>query len=395
MSNYETGVSKQPAARLQVGPQRSMQTLLLLVPVAIATYLTLTAEHELADIIFGSIADAYIQVSTFVAATFFLFYGLERVFKVDAKAMLQRDTAWQVPLAAALGALPGCGGAIIVVTQYVTGRLSFGGVVAALTATMGDAAFLLIAQEPMTGLAMMAMGFGVGTISGWIVNALHGQDFLRGKPSNPDAVVDVMHHDASSPMLDKLWLVILLPGLVLAGLVAFQVDVDAMFALPGLDKPGTLLGVMGGTLAITMRLAPHFGIKGDVQFSDQGSVLRRTIADTNFVTVWVVFAYLIFELSVYFLALDLKSLFDGYALLTPLFAILLGFLPGCGPQVLVTTMYLAGIVPLSAQIGNAISNDGDALFPAIAIAPRVAIVATLYSAVPAVLISYGWFFIFE
>ena len=76
-------------------------------------------------------------------------------------------------------------------------------------------------------------------------------------------------------------------------------------------------------------------------------------------------------------------------------AILIGFLPGCGPQVLVTTMYLSGMIPLSAQIGNAISNDGDALFPAIAIAPRVAIVATLYSAVPALLISYGWLFLFE
>ena len=76
-------------------------------------------------------------------------------------------------------------------------------------------------------------------------------------------------------------------------------------------------------------------------------------------------------------------------------AILIGFLPGCGPQVLVTTMYLSGMIPLSAQIGNAISNDGDALFPAIAIAPRVAIVATLYSAVPALLISYGWLFLVE
>ena len=81
--------------------------------------------------------------------------------------------------------------------------------------------------------------------------------------------------------------------------------------------------------------------------------------------------------------------------LTVHIAILIGLLPGCGPQVLVTTMYLSGIIPLSAQIGNAISNDGDALFPAIAIAPRVAIVATLYSAVPALLISYGWLFLVE
>ena len=82
-------------------------------------------------------------------------------------------------------------------------------------------------------------------------------------------------------------------------------------------------------------------------------------------------------------------------LLTPLMAILLGFLPGCGPQVLVTTMYLSGIIPLSAQIDNALSNDGDALFSTIAIAPRVAIVATLYSAAPALILAYGWLFLFE
>jgi hypothetical protein len=58
-------------------------------------------------------------------------------------------------------------------------------------------------------------------------------------------------------------------------------------------------------------------------------------------------------------------------------------------------MYLSGIVPLSAQIGNALSNDGDALFPAIAIAPKVAVVATLYSAVPAVILAYGWLFWME
>ncbi|MEC7246114.1 MAG: putative manganese transporter, partial [Pseudomonadota bacterium] len=38
-------------------------------------------------------------------------------------------------------------------------------------------------------------------------------------------------------------------------------------------------------------------------------------------------------------------------------------------------------------------NDGDALFPAIALAPGAAVMATLYSAIPALLISYGWFFL--
>ena len=369
--------------------------LAILAPTVLAAVLMLTAESELLDIIFASIADAYLQVSTFVAATFLIIYGLERAMNIDATAMLRRDTIWQVPVAAGLGALPGCGGAIIVVTQYVTGRLSFGGVVAALTATMGDAAFLLIAQEPLTGLAMVVLGFTVGTLSGWIINAIHGGDFLRGSATKPDAEVDFEHDDASTPLLDRIWLAILAPGMVLAALVAFQVDVDSMFATGGLERPATLLGVVGGVLAVSMRLAPRFGISGDTAFSAGGGLVRRTISDTNFVTVWVIFAYLVFELSVYFLGLDLKSVFDGWALFTPMIAILMGFLPGCGPQVLVTTMYLSGIIPLSAQIGNALSNDGDALFPAIAIAPKVAIVATLYSAVPAIILAYGWMFWME
>ena len=367
----------------------------IIAPAVLAALLMLGAESELLDIIFTSIADAYLQVSTFVAATFLIIYGIERTLNIDATAMLRRDTIWQVPVAAGLGALPGCGGAIIVVTQYVTGRLSFGGVVAALTATMGDAAFLLIAQEPLTGLAMVVLGFVVGTLSGWIINFIHGGDFLRSSEIRTDAEVDVEHDGASTPFLDRLWLLILAPGIVLAGLVAFQVDVDVMFATDMLDRPATLLGVVGGVLALSMRLAPSFGIKGDAAFSAGSGLIRRTISDTNFVTVWVIFAYLVFELSVYFLGIDLKTVFDGWALFTPMIAILLGFLPGCGPQVLVTTMYLSGIIPLSAQIGNALSNDGDALFPAIAIAPKVAVVATLYSAVPAVILAYGWMFWME
>ena len=383
-----------PAARFSAGRAALWHGLLILLPVVVAAVTMTYASSALLDIVFRAIADAYIQVSTFVAGTFFLFYGVERWLKIDATKALRDAGNWQVPVAAALGALPGCGGAIIVVTQYVTGRLSFGSVVAVLTATMGDAAFLLLAQEPLTGLGIIVLGFGVGTISGWLVNALHGQDFLRGSTDTAEAVAH-LNHDASTPWLDRIWLLIMLPGLVLAGLVAFQVDADALFANAYIDRPASLLGVIGGVLAISMRLAPRFGISGDKVFSLSGSILRRTVADTNFVTVWVIGAYLMFDLSVYFFALDLKTLFSGYTIFTPLAAILIGFLPGCGPQVLVTTMYLAGALPLSAQIGNAISNDGDALFPAIAIAPRVAVIATLYSAVPAVIISYGWLFAFE
>ena len=68
-------------------------------------------------------------------------------------------------------------GAIIVVTRYVSGNLSFGAVLATLTATMGDAAFLLLATEPQTGVLIMVLGFSVRTISGWLADAMYGRDF--------------------------------------------------------------------------------------------------------------------------------------------------------------------------------------------------------------------------
>ena len=62
---------------------------------------------------------------------------------------------------------------------------------------------------------------------------------------------------------------------------------------------------------------------------------------------------------------------------------------------MVATFYLNGYIPLSAELGNAISNDGDALFPAIALAPKAAILATLYSAIPAIIVAYSYFYLFE
>jgi ABC-type phosphate/phosphonate transport system permease subunit len=122
---------------------------------------------------------------------------------------------------------------------------------------------------------------------------------------------------------------------------------------------------------------------------------ERVVIDTNFVTAWVVVAFLVYEVAVFALGADISTLFKGWAPFMPMVGLLVGFVPGCGPQIVVTSLYLAGAIPFSAQLANAISNDGDALFPALALTPRAAILATAYSAIPALLIGYGWYFLFE
>jgi hypothetical protein len=352
----------------------------------------------LINVILKAIAEAYIQVSSFVAATLFLFYGAEKFAKIDLEKLLANAEGGQVVYAALLGALPGCGGAIIVVTQYVTGRLSFGAVTAVLTATMGDAAFLLIAQEPFTGIAMVIMGFTVGVICGYIVDAIHGKDFLRqplhaaAKPLGDSLITG---HGDAGVWLSRVWLIIFIPGIVFGVMAALQIDSDAIFGTALLPTPSLTIGAVGGILSVLMFIVPRFIQKYGLDRESSHPYLplgvsSRVISDTNFVTTWVVAAFLLFEVSVYVFGIDLHDVFKGYLVFAPLIATLLGFIPGCGPQVLVTTLYLAGAIPLSAQISNAISNDGDALFPAIAIAPKVAIVATAYSAIPAILIGYSW-----
>ena len=125
------------------------------------------------------------------------------------------------------------------------------------------------------------------------------------------------------------------------------------------------------------------------------NIQSKTIDMTNFITAWVVVGFLVFDIGLYITGIDFKKLFDIILPLTPLLAIFVGFIPGCGPQILTATLYLNGYVPFSAELGNAISNDGDALFPAIAICPREAILATVYSAIPAIIVAYSYFFLFE
>ncbi len=343
---------------------------------------------DFGEVIRSSMIDAYIQVSVFVGFTLFVFIGLDSLTKFDVKNFLSKTQKFHVGIAAFLGAIPGCGGAIIVVTQYIQGRISFGSLVAVLTATMGDAAFLILAIEPTTGLLIFGIGIIVGSISGYIIDFIHGINFMQSETKIKVEFEKINKTFVSN--FNFFWLFLFIPGFVLGILVAFQIE----FISPAYNSLLVFVASAGAILSIFMwSLNPL----SDFQCSTDKSrgLLSRVVDTTNFVTTWVISGFLVFEIFMYFTSLDLKIFFDLWLPFVPLVAILFGFLPGCGPQVVVATFYLNGYIPLSAELGNAISNDGDALFPAIALAPKAAILATLYSAIPALVVAYGYFYLFE
>lgn len=367
--------SHSPALTDRLGPFRPGRLAIVLALAALAL-----APGELGPLTRGLMVDAYVQVGAFVAATLLLFYGAERLFRFDLGRALKGARQWQVPLAALLGATPGCGGAVIVVAAYASGNVTFGAVVAALTATMGDAAFLLIATRPEAAAVVLPLSFAVGIVSGWVIDA-----FAPRIAVNPESAGCV-----TAPRIgrtrrrDMAFLALALPGLAMGVTQLAGVEIEALFgpALP-------LIGLAGTALALLIWASSP--LRAMTNPSDPP--LTRMAEETSLILIWVILAYLAYDYLVAFTGLDLGALFTAIAPVLPLAGVAVGLIPGCGPQVLVTTLYINGLVPFSALIGNAISNDGDALFPAIAVHPRAAVLATLYSTIPALIVAYGFFFL--
>lgn len=325
------------------------------------------------------LTDAYVQVSVFVAATLLLFYGAEKLFRFDIGTALREAKGFQVPLAALLGATPGCGGAVVVVAAYSSGNVGFGAVVATLTATMGDAAFLLIATRPDVALVVLPLSFTVGIITGYLVDLFDKNDYRGGAKASCDFAPAI----GKTRLKDLAYLLLAVPGLVIGVSQLAMVDTDATFgSLPlYIALLGTAVGVF---IWATSPLQAMSNVKD--------TPVTRMAEETAFISIWVIGAYLAYDYVVTFAGLDLEATFNSVGIALPLIAILIGFIPGCGPQVLVATLYINGLVPFAALLGNAISNDGDALFPAIALNPKAAVLATLYSAVPAIIAAYGFYF---
>jgi hypothetical protein len=113
----------------------------------------------------------------------------------------------------------------------------------------------------------------------------------------------------------------------------------------------------------------------------------HSASETAFVTFWVLSAYLIFEFSMLFSGMseaDLARHGDGF--FAVIIAALIGLIPGCGPQIIAITAYTKDIISFPALVANAISQDGDALFPLLVRHRAASLWATVHTTIPALLI---------
>jgi hypothetical protein len=340
--------------------------------------------------IWNVLSHAFLDVTVFIGVTLLIFYSLEHIGNYDTKLVLEKYKNIQIPLAALLGALPGCSGAIIVVTQYSIGRARFGSVVAALISTMGDAAFLLMMSEPTTSLFIISLSIVVGCITGMLIERKHGENFMV-TPFEFEPRKTQCHH---VNLLQVLWVVLLIVGFAFSIVHMFHghenEHIEEFNISFYIGAAGTVIALLLWSFSSSVPLARlHIGPKKVHQ------VVHKVTSEVSNIAVWITLSFILFEMLMQWTGWEIRSAFASASIFLPLVGVLIGLIPGSAPQILTTGLYLQGVVPLSAQLGNAISNDGDALFPALAKVPKASAIATIYTAIPALLIGYLFYFAFE
>ncbi|WP_263786192.1 putative manganese transporter [Salinibacter grassmerensis] len=236
-----------------------------------------------------------------------------------------------------------------------------------------------------------------------------GTDTSCPSPSNAPASDTAPTADGSAGVLTTishavhlLWWGVALAGLV-AGVMylvrgAPEVAVEVAPTFFGLF---TVAGVTGTVLSFYLYfVGRHYmddagGGRIRSRFGSAYETFQHAAMETSMVTVWVLAGYLLYEYTMGIFALDLKALSTTAGVFAPAAGAALGLVPGCTPQIIFAQLYaVEEVIPFSALAANAISQDGDALFPLMAIDMKAALIATIYTTIPALvvgaLVYYLW-----
>ncbi len=404
---------------------------------------------DIINIILACAENAFLQVGVFVGAVLLAFGYINYKRQGKFVQSLENSKKWQPVFGSLLGLSPGCGGAIFVMPLYLKGTVTFGTVIATLIATMGDSAFVLMSTIPKAYLWVSIISLAVAVISGYIVDKLgidsrfskrkekliseldkkkETHDSLEGNlieqgvhtdcmchigHKEGDAIDILMHHSGSREEKESQWAhifthkfaykifwILATIGLILGVLLLFQVDVNVDLKIPHL---GAILGIGGTVFSVVYMIINKKIVKNDTHDEEESKIfsLKETLIhnaeDTAFVNTWVFVAYVVYEIVVYLLGGEdvVKDWMTAAGLASVIIGAAIGIIPGCGPQIIFVALYTKGMIPFAALLANAISQDGDALFPLLAIDRKSSLLATVVTTIPALVVGVGVYYLFN
>ena len=392
---------------------------------------TMPTSAEVIEVVVVSMRDAFLAVTVFVASMVLLFSWLQYITAGKFVDVIRSKKRLQPVIGAMMGITPGCGGAIVIMPMYTRGFVSYGTVIATLIATLGDAAFVLIGAAltdssfVAAAVAVHAISFATGILWGYLIDGLSitpqspmGGLVYKPESANDRDIIELEDLKNTQTVFDELgredetgpgyfllhqgytlWWIVTSIGLVCAVMLLLWSSQDPDFNLSLEYNPFTLhgfitwVGLIGTTLSIILYLSQKTWIRDDTEASigDKLYSMRETLihsaSETAFVTFWVMAAYLIFEFTMLFSGTneaDLAKYGDG--IIAVFVASFVGLIPGCGPQIIAITAYTKDLISFPALTANAISQDGDALFPLLVRHRVASLWATLHTTIPALIL---------
>ncbi|MDX2473817.1 MAG: putative manganese transporter [Candidatus Krumholzibacteria bacterium] len=263
----------------------------------------------------------------------------------------------QYAIAALLGTIPGCLGAFMVVGMYSHRLLSLGAVVAAMIATSGDEAFVMLAMMPRQAVMLSLVLLVVGIIAGALTDAfVRSQDDLcNGLEVHEDLQCRCFSH---GQILHQLQVMSPVRGVLVVSLVVFS-----MAVVGGLVGPAqwnwiriTFLSLSAIALLIVATSPEHF-LEQHLWHHVARQHLPRIFA-------WTLGALLLMHVLTEYLHLEGLIRENPWSVLV--IACLVGVIPESGPHLVFLTLYVEGAVPMSILLASSIVQDGHGMLPMLA-----------------------------
>ncbi|MBO4488171.1 MAG: arsenic efflux protein [Bacteroidales bacterium] len=229
-------------------------------------------------------------------------------------AKVRNKPVLQIILAALLGAIPGCAGGFAVVSMFTHDLISFGALISGMVATFGDEAFFLFVQNPRWGAILTAILFGIAILSGFL--------FM---------------------LISKRW--------------KFTLEThnfDIHEEMEGQESASQDAHTNGLKSRVLHFLKEHFW----------HHVVKHHLLKVFLWSFGVLLLLMIIGLFV-----DVEQLLQAkqwakYAML--LLAVVVGFIPESGPNLIFIVMFLNGTIPFGILLANSISQNGHAGLPLMA-----------------------------
>jgi len=278
---------------------------------------------------------------------------------------LKKNRLNQYLLTTFLGLIPGCLGAFTVVSLYSHRMVSFGALAAAMIATSGDEAFVMLAMFPVDAIYLNIILFFVAILTGYLCDVIFKRQevFLHS-----DIHEFEMHEEKECRSFNKNDVVrqlreISYPRAIL--IMMFTLFMTALlfeqFGLTEWNWKKIVFAVGTGiSLFIVITVPEHFLKEHLYEHVVKKHLLR--------VLLWTFIALLAIEyIEAY---VNAESWLKENTIIVLITATVLGVIPESGPHFVFVTLYAKELIPFAVLLASSISQDGHGTLPLLAVSVR-------------------------